>query len=81
MAKIVLLIVLVVAIVAWFGRRSRNVTSDRGSARGGRPPQLQAMVSCAHCGVHLPQHDAVLRLGHAYCSPAHAEAGPRLPGQ
>lgn len=41
-------------------------------------PQAEAMVQCAHCGVHLPEGEA-FKDGHgqAYCSTAHRQAGPR----
>jgi uncharacterized protein len=35
-------------------------------------------VRCAHCGVHLPESEAVTSAqGLPYCSGAHREAGPR----
>ncbi|MEY2687899.1 MAG: hypothetical protein RL375_2097 [Pseudomonadota bacterium] len=37
-----------------------------------------AMVRCAHCGVHLPQSEALLDdEQRSYCSAAHRGAGPR----
>ena len=38
----------------------------------------QAMVACAHCGLHLPYSDAVVQRGVAYCSAEHLRAGPAL---
>jgi uncharacterized protein len=36
------------------------------------------MVSCAHCGLHLPEADALPGPdGAHYCSEAHRRAGPR----
>lgn len=36
------------------------------------------MLACAHCGVHLPQTDAVNDAqGRPYCGAAHLAAGPR----
>jgi uncharacterized protein len=32
---------------------------------------------CAHCGVHLPTHEAIVDAGSAYCSEAHRLAGPK----
>jgi uncharacterized protein len=56
--------------------------------RGGRrkpPPQRRTardapvvMVTCAHCGVHLPQDEAVFdATQRPFCSDAHRIAGPR----
>lgn len=36
------------------------------------------MVRCAHCGLHLPESEAVRSAdGRDFCSPAHLSAGPR----
>lgn len=76
-----LLVLLVVLAGAWLllGRR-------RGERPPAAPPQKrqptgskpQAMLTCAHCGVHLPEDD-VLRdaAGRAFCTEAHRLAGPR----
>lgn len=32
----------------------------------------QTMVECAHCGLHLPESDAITRGGQRYCSAEHA---------
>jgi len=36
-------------------------------------PPLQ-MVRCAHCGLHLPQQDALKKNNHWYCTRLHLEA-------
>jgi uncharacterized protein len=66
--KYLLLIVIVLAVL-WLARAGRS----RGAARppSGTPPQPQAMVACAHCGVHLPRGDAVAGAQDLYCSEAH----------
>jgi uncharacterized protein len=79
-----LLVVLVVAVGLWFllgrsqGRGGGRVKSDARPGRVNRPASAepQAMVSCAHCGVHLPQTEALQHEGQAYCSEAHRIAGP-----
>ncbi len=73
----ILLIVAVVLAVVWLLRRGGVVQRDDKAARPGGLPPPQAIVACAHCGVHLPQRDAVALAGHVYCSGAHADAGPR----
>lgn len=41
------------------------------------PAKAENMVQCAHCGVHLPQGDAVQdEQGRRYCGNAHRQAGP-----
>ncbi len=76
-----LLVILVVGIVLWAmfgGSRRRRVQRDERRAASSGP---QAMLACAHCGVHLPapeaQFDADRR---PYCSEAHRVAGPRRSG-
>ncbi len=34
------------------------------------------MVRCAHCGIHIPESEALHRDGKDYCSEAHRDAGP-----
>jgi uncharacterized protein len=73
-----LLVLLVVVVVLWLMLRGReaSVSSPRRRGRGRAAPQ--AMVVCAHCGVHLPGTEALTdSRGLAYCSDAHRLAGPR----
>ncbi len=62
---------LVIVLVWWAWRRTRHA--------GTRPPptaepRTQDMVTCAHCGVHLPHNEAVAGTRGQYCSPAHRSA-------
>jgi uncharacterized protein len=76
-----LIVVLVVGVIVWLMLRGRK--ADRPIARGpaARSPTSQtgpqAMVQCVHCGVHLPQGDALLDHRGAFCSKAHQMSGPR----
>lgn len=75
MKYLVLLVVLVVAYGLWRGQRQAAVRQAGAPQPGpGRLPQ--PMVACAHCGLHLPQSDALTREGRPYCSEAHRRAGP-----
>lgn len=53
--------------------------AGRGGAKarpsGTRAP-AEAMVQCAHCGVHLPRSEALLVGGRIWCSQEHARLGP-----
>ncbi len=50
------------------------------SARKGAPPikHPEAMVRCAHCGIHMPRSEAVLSAGKTWCSAEHAKLEARL---
>jgi len=81
MARILLLLGLLVLALFWaFGRR-RDGTAQ---APGGRDPVApspgpQPMVGCAHCGLHLPQAEAVQDgEGRWFCSEDHRARGGRV---
>jgi len=77
-----LLVLVVVVVVGWliFGRRrGGNDGAPASPPSRATPPQGRPadMLSCAHCGVHLPASDALLDPAQrAYCSEAHRTAGP-----
>ena len=74
-----LLVLFVIALAIWIWRRNRREEME-DAAREARPaaPQKveapQAMVRCAHCGLHLPASDAIAGPGGVYCSVAHRQA-------
>ncbi|MEP7283370.1 MAG: PP0621 family protein [Rubrivivax sp.] len=78
MALKYLLVLLVVGIVLWLLLRGRPTgPSDAARrTRGRRGPAT--MVTCSHCGLHLPPAEAISDVeGRRYCSDAHRLAGPR----
>ena len=67
--------IVVIALMLWFGKGRGGGPSSGGTRR--RTPGPQAMVSCAHCGLHLPRPDAVEgEGGRHYCSTEHRRLGP-----
>jgi uncharacterized protein len=75
-----IVLLLIVGVVLWLmfgrGRRERVQRDERRASSG-----PQAMLACAHCGVHLPAGDAQFDAEQrAYCSEAHRIAGPRRSG-
>ena len=83
MKYLLVMLVVVIAIGIWRSkRRDRSAAPDSSAApaRSSTLPRTQAMVTCAHCGVHLPQADAHTQGTHApayYCSHDHLRLGPR----
>jgi uncharacterized protein len=83
--KFVVVLVAVLAL-AWLllGGRSRSardpVRRSPPSAAKDTARAPEGMVACAHCGVHVPESEA-LRLGdRAFCGAAHRDAAAREPG-
>ncbi|RDH97035.1 PP0621 family protein [Caldimonas thermodepolymerans] len=76
MVKYLVLLLVVVLVLWWAGRprvaRSAGNTSRGGASAAGR--QVRPMVACAHCGVHLPQDEALSGPGGHYCCEAHRAA-------
>ncbi len=75
----VLVVLLVVGVAAWFWLARNRIGRTGGSrpaSRGRDVAAPQAMVACAHCGLHLPAADAVADGALHYCSPAHRRLGP-----
>jgi uncharacterized protein len=77
MIKLLLTIgIIVFVLLLWFGK-GRGGGAAAGRKSGRRSPGPQAMVSCSHCGLHLPQPDAVEgEGGRHYCSNEHRRLGP-----
>ncbi len=83
MLKLVIFLVLAVVAVLWFtkGRLRNKGTAHEpaggasGATKKGSPAPI---VACAHCGVHLPQADALTdSAGLTYCGEPHRLAGKR----
>jgi uncharacterized protein len=81
-----LLLFLVVLIFFWLlrralgGRKPKSGTPPEGSAAQGAPE----LVACAHCGVLLPQNEAISStdadppaVGRFFCTREHLRLGPR----
>jgi uncharacterized protein len=72
-----LVVLLVVVVVLWLVRSARRADGKAPARAAPRNGQAEEMVRCAHCGVHLPRHDALPGPQQGlYCSDAHRLAGP-----
>jgi len=79
MLKLLLtLAVVVVALMMWFGKgRARGTPLKRTGRPSTQVPVPQPMVTCARCGVHLPQAEAFVDdSGRRYCGADHRRLGP-----
>jgi uncharacterized protein len=78
MMKVLLtLAIVVLALMWWFGKGRGGGGTPQRRYKTPAEPAAQAMVSCAHCGLHLPQPDAVEgEGGRHYCSREHLRLGP-----
>lgn len=63
-----------IVLVWWAWRRTRPHSGTATPPSNQTPAVPQAMVSCTHCGVHLPRGDAVSGARGPYCSAAHRSA-------
>jgi uncharacterized protein len=78
MKYVVLVVVLLVVLWLMFGRSRRQDDVAQREARPARVNAPATMLACAHCGVHLPQPDALFdAAGRPYCGEPHRLAGPR----
>lgn len=59
-------------------RRLLKVASQHNSEQPSLD-QPQTMLACAHCGLHIPEHEALQHSGKAYCCAAHIEAAKQPP--
>ncbi|VTU18434.1 hypothetical protein H6CHR_00980 [Variovorax sp. PBL-H6] len=76
-----LLVLAIILVAVWLWRKGRREElQSRTPPRPPAPPPdsigpPQAMLRCAHCGLHLPASDALRGAdGTAYCSAAHRRA-------
>ncbi|WP_434515280.1 PP0621 family protein [Dechloromonas sp. ARDL1] len=60
--------------VIWWVWSKRKASADVPPARPASP-DAEKMVSCAQCGVYLPESDSISEGGQAYCCEAHRAQG------
>nr|WP_249204718.1 PP0621 family protein [Achromobacter sp. Marseille-Q0513] len=81
--KLLFWIVIIIAVlfVARIAARMAAARDARPASPPPKPPAqpgggAEAMVRCAHCGIHLPRSEALLQNGRTWCSADHAQRGP-----
>ncbi len=75
--KYLIVLLVVVAVGWWLASRRPKAVARRQQKQQQQQDKPQAMLSCTHCGVHLPASEAVVDGSGSYCSEAHRLAGPR----
>lgn len=69
---------IILALVIWLiYRMVRHMLAKPRAEQPSRPQVGTDMVRCAHCGIHIPDNEALYRDGQPYCSEEHREAGPQ----
>jgi len=71
-----LLVVIVALAVLWLLLRGlvRRAKGEGQPPHKPPPATPQAMLACAHCGVHLPRDEALPGRGGVFCGEAHRAA-------
>jgi uncharacterized protein len=67
-------IVIVFMLVRSLLLQSKRKRSMSGGNKRESLKQQGDIVRCAHCGVHIPQSEALTQIGKHYCSQEHADA-------
>jgi uncharacterized protein len=77
--KYLILVAIVVAVLflAKLGRRGEKNADQDAAVRPSPPPEKQALLACAHCGVHLPMNESLPGRGGVFCDEAHRSAFER----
>ena len=76
--KFLLLLVVVLAVLWLLRSGSRRVAPPAAPSKAARDvpadAPAEAIVACAHCGLHLPHSEALPGRGGVFCSEAHRAA-------
>lgn len=67
---------IIIAILIWLAIRAVRWAIAHYARLPQRPPRpkVPRMLPCARCGVHVPEHEAIVRDGNVYCSEEHYRA-------
>lgn len=79
-AVVIVAVLLVLRILALQQQKQANEPRADPLPRRGKAPPVnppESMVSCAHCGIHMPRSEALLINGQTWCSSEHAKLGQR----
>lgn len=78
MKYLLVALVVMIAIGIWRNNRRKAEKAPPPPPRRSKQRQVEQMVTCAHCGLHLPASDAVASKEQLhYCSKEHRRLGPQ----
>ena len=78
MKYILVALVLVIAVQIWRSNRRKAAALRKTHQAPAQQRKPEDMVTCAHCGLHLPSSDALLAPGDlTYCCSEHRQLGPQ----
>ena len=69
-----LLLFFIFMVIAFQWRQARKPKVQKAAQKQASAAGAVTMVACAHCGLHLPEADAVKGARALYCSTAHRQA-------
>lgn len=72
--KYLLLLLLLGLVFFMLGFKRARPRVDQPAPKPAPEPLPQNIVSCAQCGLHLPQGEALPGRGGVFCTPAHRTA-------
>ena len=64
-------LILLVGIVIIYLLLKKYFRNLQGPANTAKPPIAENMVRCAHCGVNVPQTEAIFSRGEYFCGDEH----------
>lgn len=73
-----LILFALLGVVWWVWQKRRDALHD--DAKSAPAETLpETMLTCAHCGVHLPESEGLRQDGQVYCCEAHRQAARSTP--
>lgn len=72
--------ILLIALVIWLLLRMiKTWANHKPIAPKDHKEQIETVVPCHHCGLHIPKHEAVESDNHYYCSQEHRQLNKEAP--
>ena len=69
---------LIIVIIIWLGYLLyKRIIASSAQKKKPRHPSIKNTVRCAHCQLHIPEHEALFHNGRYYCSQQHLELDKR----